>query len=343
MMIKLGMIGCGMIANHHAPFLQELDGLDVTICCDLIEEKAATLAEVVGAESCTDYREVLDSVDAVWVCTEPFNRAEIVCDAAAAGKDIFTEKPVALNLADADRMIAAARDAGVIYMLGYCLRFWQPYKFMHETFVSGELGDLVNIWTRRYMPIDFRGTWYGDQNLSGGVALDFGSHDIDWMQWIAGKVTRVFARTTRIREGSKADEHSQSLLTFESGAMGACDVTWLDTITESSLGLLGTKGSLLVGRDGKVVKRMVGDEADTVIEIEAAITIDPEGNLGRRDESGEIQAVASKGESIHRHFLRCIQERLTPLTDASTGRDALRTVLAIRESAETGRAVDLPT
>ena len=125
--------------------------------------------------------------------------------------------------------------------------------------------------------------------------------------------------------------------------MGACDVTWLDTITESSLGLLGTKGSLLVGRDGKVVKRMVGDEADTVIEIEAAITIDPEGNLGRRDESGEIQAVASKGESIHRHFLRCIQERLTPLTDASTGRDALRTVLAIRESAETGRAVDLPT
>ena len=339
-MIKLGVIGCGMMANHHAPFLQDLEGLDVTVCCDLIEEKAATLAETVNAESCTDYRQVLDSVDAVWICTEPFNRVEIVCAAAAAGKDIFTEKPVALNLPDAHRMIAAARDAGVIYMLGYCLRFWQPYKLMHRLFASGELGELVNIWTRRYMPIDFRGTWYGDQNLSGGVALDFGSHDIDWMQWIAGKVTHVFARTTRVRENAKADEHSAALLTFESGAMGACDVSWLDTIGESSLGMLGTKGSLLVGRDGKIVKKML-DEEEVIIDIGAATAIDPEGNLGQRDESGDIQAVEADGESIHQHFLRCLQERQTPLTDVATGREALRTVLAIRESAETGRSVDL--
>ncbi|MHC4986038.1 MAG: hypothetical protein ACYTFO_07775, partial [Planctomycetota bacterium] len=71
--------------------------------------------------------------------------------------------------------------------------------------------------------------------------------------------------------------------------------------------------------------------------------IDPEGNLRRRDSSGEIRDVITRGESIHQHFLRCLQERLTPLTEASTGRDALRTVLAIRESAETGRAIDLTT
>jgi len=91
-------------------------------------------------------------VDAVWVCTEPFNRREIVTTAAQAGKHIFTEKPVANTLADADAMIAAAHQAKVKYMLGYCLRFWQPYRLFRDTFMSGELGELTSCWMRRFMP-----------------------------------------------------------------------------------------------------------------------------------------------------------------------------------------------
>lgn len=339
-MIKLGLIGCGAMGHFHARNLAQHAGLELAVCCDLVEDRARVIAEEIGADWCTDYRQIFDQVDAVWVCTEPFNRVQVVTDAAAAGKHIFAEKPVALNLADADGMIEAARAAGVTYMLGYSLRFMQPYKFMRDTFASGELGDLVACWTRRYMPADMRDLWYGRQELSGGVALDFGSHDIDWLTWVGGPVRTVFAHTSRIREGAKADEHSQCMLVFQNGGAAHSDVTWWEAVNESSLGIVGTAGSLVVGRDGAVTRKMVGHE-ETTVEIASAMAVDPTGTLGRRDETGQIQQVEMQDESMYDHFIRCVQDGQTPATDAAIGREVLRTVLAVRQSAETGAAVDL--
>jgi predicted dehydrogenase len=339
-MIRLGMIGCGSMANYHSDFLKELPNVTITGCCDIVEDRATSLAEKMGCPACTDFRDLLDDVDAVWVCTEPFNRVEIVTTVAAAGKHVFTEKPVALNLADADAMIAACRDAGVKYMLGYCLRFWQPYRIMREIFESGELGDLINCWTRRYMPTDMRSMWYGKQELSGGVALDFGSHDIEWLMSLGGPVKTVFGQTHRIRENSQADEHSQCMLVFENGAMGASDVTWWETTDESSLGIVGTKGSLSVDASGVLTKKMVGAEP-VVIDVDSAMNIDMSGNLGKRDDAGTIQKADIDNETIHEHFIRCIEEDFVPATDASIGREVLAVVIALRESAASGKAIDL--
>ena len=339
-MIRLGMIGCGGMGSMHTRELHPLEQIDITVCCDLLADRAKDAAEFCQAQWCTDYREVFDKVDAVWICTEPFNRVEIVTAAAATGKHIFTEKPLALTLEDGDRMIAAAREAGVVYMLGYCLRYWQPYKLMRDMYVDGQLGELINCWTRRYMPADMRNLWYGDQELSGGVALDFGSHDVDWLMWIGGKVRSLFAQTARIRDGARADEHSQCMLIFENGGMAASDVTWMEAISESSLGVLGTRGSLLVGRDGVLKKKLVGED-EVTIDVASALAVDPTGKVGQRSEDGEIQAVEQMGESMYEHFVRCIQDGVTPETDAAVGRDVLQTVLAIRESAETGNAVTL--
>ncbi|MBM3263356.1 MAG: hypothetical protein FJY97_08020 [candidate division Zixibacteria bacterium] len=76
-------------------------------------------------------------------------------------------------------MIETVERTGVIMMIGYVLRFTHPFQILHETFSSGRLGRLVNCWTRRYMPFDTSQRWYGDQSKSGGVELDFASHDID--------------------------------------------------------------------------------------------------------------------------------------------------------------------
>jgi len=338
--MRLAIIGCGSMAGYHAPLLTAVPDIQITFCCDLVADKARALAETVGAGASTDFREALDAADAVWVCTEPFNRVEIVTAAAEAGKDIFTEKPIALNLADADTMIAAARKAGVIYMLGYCLRFWQPYRLVHDTFASGRLGDLVTCWTRRYMPADFRGSWYGKQDLSGGVALDFGSHDIDWLSWIGGPVASVFARTMRVRPNAQADEHVQCMLMFASGGTAQTDVTWWDAVNESSLGVVGTKGSMVVDRAGVVKEQLVGGD-EVTIDVASAMAVDPTGHVGQRDDDGQIQCVAAEGETIHEHFVRCVRGRLAPQTDAAIGREVLRVVLAVRESAETNQVVHL--
>lgn len=341
-MIKVGMIGCGGMGNAHAPALVKLPGVRVVGTCDLIEEKARAMAERNGIDRyCTDYRDLLPDVDAVWVCTEPFNRVEIVTTCARAKKHVFTEKPVARSLADADKMIAAAKKAKVKYMLGYCLRFWQmPYVVVHDIFASGELGDLVSCWMRRFMPMD-PPSWYAFQEKSGGAMLDFGSHDIDWLRWVGGDVKTVFGRTSRTRKTAKADDHGAAMLVFKKGGFATVEDSWFAHTGDSSLGLVGTKGSIVMGNDGKVRKRIGHAGPEQIVEGDSVTAVDPKGNVGRKDGEGRIRKVVSLNETIQEHFFRCIRDDVEPLTSGADGRKTLLTVMALWESARTGKAVEV--
>jgi predicted dehydrogenase len=337
-MLKLGLIGCGGMGSHHARVFGKMPNVSVAGVCDIVEEKARKVGQDLDTKWCVDYRDLLGDVDAVWVCTEPFNRLEIVTTSAKAGKHVFAEKPICLSLEDADQMIAAAEDANVKFMLGYVLRFRNPYKLMHDTFVSGELGELVTCWTRRFMPADMSNRWYGWQGKSLGVTLDFGSHDIDWLRWIGGDVQTIFAKTFRVRPTIHADEHGQALMLFKSGGMGTCDVSWSSYLTESSVGIVGTKGAMIVGRDGKVRKK-VGDGEEQILDVDSVVSVDPEGNLARAANGG--QGEINRQETIQEHFIRCVEEDLEPLTAARDGRKTLATILALQESARSGQAVDV--
>ena len=341
-MIKVGIIGCGGMGSAHGGVLAELPNVQVVGTCDLVAERARSLAEKIGiGRHGTDFRELLGDVDAVWVCTEPFNRVEVVTTCAKAGKHIFTEKPICRSLADADTMIAAARKAKVKYMLGYCLRFWQPYRILHDTFASGELGDLVSCWTRRFMPWDPSDRWYGWQDKSGGAMLDFGSHDVDWLRWIGGDVRTVLGKTFKVRETMHADEHGAALLVFKSGGIATVEDSWCAHLGESSVGVVGTKGTMLVGLDGKVRKRIGHAGQEQVVDVQAAMAVDPEGNVGKKDDRGAIRRVAARNETIQEHFFRCIEEDIEPLTPAEEGRKTLMTIMALWESARTGKSVEV--
>ncbi|MGD0090802.1 MAG: Gfo/Idh/MocA family oxidoreductase [Planctomycetota bacterium] len=341
-MIRVAIIGCGGMGNAHAPALVKLPNVQVVAACDLIPEKAKSLAEKNGIGRCaTDFHELLPDVDAAWVCTEPFNRLDIVMACAQAGKHIFTEKPLCRRLEDGDKMIAAARKARVKYMLGYCLRFWpMPYGLMHDTFARGELGGLVSCWMRRFMPWNPQ-RWYAKQENSGGVMLDFGSHDVDWLRWVGGDVKTVCGKTFRVREGAQCDEHGAALLIFKNGGVATVEDSWSAQMSESSIGILGTKGAMMVGNDGKVRKRIGWDGQEQILDGDSALAIDPSGNLGKRDASGAIQKVAAKAESIQEHFFRCIEENIEPRTSAEEGRKTMLTVMALWEAVRTGKAIEV--
>jgi len=341
-MVKVGIVGCGGIGRHHAKALAEMGNVRVVAVCDVIRQRADRLAEMAKCRAVTDYRELLDDVDAVWICTEPAVRVELISAIAAAGKHIFCEKPIALNIAEADEIIRIVDAAGVKFMLGYVLRFTEPFRLLRKIFATGELGRLVNCWTRRYMVMDPRKTWHNQQEASGGVALDFGSHDIDWLMWIGGSVKTVFARADRVRYDVHSDEHAQSMLAFAGGGMANCDVSWLDTAGESSIGIIGSEGSIIVDRAGTVRKKMVGEQ-ESQIKIDGAMSVKPDGDFEkvRSESDGEMSIAAT--ETIQEHFVRCIEEDIPPSVTARAGRDVLRTVLAINESARTGKAVNVGT
>ena len=312
--MNIGIIGCGGMGTHHANVISSMEDATLAGVVDAIGEKATTLAKELETEAYTDFHDLIPHVDGVMICTRPLERMDIVLDCANSGTHVFAEKPIALDLACADKMIDATNRAGVIFMLGYVLRFTEPFRVIRDTLASGELGRLVTCWSRRYMPFDASSRWYGDQSQSGGVALDFASHDLDWLRWVGGDVRRVFGQVDRVRSGMQADDHVHALLTFEKG-LGAVDCSWAAGIGGTSIGLVGSAGSMMVSEDNTIRKK-VGDGEEEVI-------------------------VPETGETIQEHFVRCVRDGATPTVTGQDGRDVLAMVLAIQESSRTGEAVAL--
>ena len=321
-MIKIGIVGCGGMGTHHAKVLAGMEGVRVVGVCDTIREKADKLAHLVGTESYTTYHDLLPEIDAAWICTPPSHRCDVVLACAQERKDIFAEKPLALNLDEADQMIRATREAGVKFMIGYVLRYTQPYKYLHDVLALGKLGRLVNCWTRRYMPIDMTNRWYGDQAKSGGVLLDFGCHDMDLLYWLGGAVRTVFARFDRVRDTIRADEHAQVLMAFAKGGMATTDVSWSAYLSESSIGVTGSNGTVILDRTGTVRQKINGSDEEVV-------------------DTAKVDAGAEPNETLHAHFVRCIEQDIDPLTSGEQARDVLAIILAAQESGRTGVSVDL--
>jgi predicted dehydrogenase len=155
---------------------------------------------------------------------------------------------------------------------------------------------------------------------------------------VGGPVKTVFSQAARVREGVGSDEQSQSILVFAGGGMGCCDVSWVESVRESSIGIVGTKGSLAVGRDGKLYKRMVG-EKEQELEVQASLSVDPQGNIGVSATDGGVEVVEQRNETIQAHFIRCVEEDTRPRITAAEGKRVLQTVLAINESARASQSV----
>lgn len=330
-MFRLGIIGCGGMGNGHANIMSKFDDVKIVAACDIIKERADALAEKFGAKSFTDFKDLLDEVDVVCDAVVPLARPEVVIGCANAGKAIFSEKPLSLKMSDADRIVEAVERNGVTFMTDYVLRFTNPYRAVHEVFESGELGRLVNVWTRRYMPIDMRGRWYGEDEQSGGVAVDFMSHDVDQLRWFGGKAKTVFATVDRVRNGINSDEHAHATVVFEQGT-GTSDVSWCSPASMGTFGVVGSLGSVIVDGSGKVRKRIEGQD-EVVLDVNAKTETDLKGVIQKDS--------ASRTETVQQHFFRCLREGKTPLVNVHEARETLRVVSAAKESARLGKSVDL--
>jgi predicted dehydrogenase len=323
-MLKVGVVGCGSRGTGHAAKLRAIPGVELAWVCDLIRERADALAAAHGVRALYDFRQGLDGVEVIWDATRPWERCEIAEAVAAAGKHIFSEKPIALDLPAADRYIAAIERAGVRNAFCYTLHFWHPYRLAKALFARGDFGRLVNVWTRRYKTVDMRPLWYGDQSLSGGVMLDFQSHDLDMLLWFGGQPRSVFAQVDRLREGSRADEHSQVMVLFADG-MGSSDCSWGAQVSTTSFGVVGTRGCLLADPSGQVHLKLDGREP---LDLAPGV---PVPDLG----------LQISEESCEQHFIRCLIEDREPIVTAQRAREVLRLVLAAQDSARAGASVSL--
>ncbi len=190
--IKVGIIGCGGIANNkHMPALKRLGIIDMVAFCDIEEPRAQKACEQYGASDAriyTDYRELLrdERITAVHVLTPNRSHADITVDSLYAGKHVLCEKPMAKTTADAKRMLEAARQTGKILTIGYQNRFRADSIYLKRSCEDGELGEIyyakAHAIRRRAVPT--WGVFLNEYEQGGGPLIDIGTHALDLTLWM---------------------------------------------------------------------------------------------------------------------------------------------------------------
>ena len=191
-LIKIGIIGCGGIANgKHMPALAKVEDAEMVAFCDIIPERAEKAAKEFGtpdAKVYTDYRELLKdkTIDVVHVCTPNRSHSFITVDALEAGKHVMCEKPMAINSAEAQKMLDAAKRTGKKLSIGYQNRFRDDSLYLKKEAEDGTFGDIyfakATAIRRRAVPT--WGVFLNEYEQGGGPLIDIGTHALDLTLWM---------------------------------------------------------------------------------------------------------------------------------------------------------------
>jgi len=209
-MLKVGIVGMGMMGGIHANQYAKLAGVELAAVADVLPERLESKNMVTG--NISEGEQTLDlsrvsrysdaseliakaDVDIVDVCLPTDLHADYTVEALNAGRHVLCEKPMALSLADADRMIEAARNAQRTLMIAQCIRFWPEYEFLRDTVRSGKLGKLLSLFLTRIgaLPTWSARSWFSDPARSGGPLYDLHIHDVDYVNYLLGVPDRVQA------------------------------------------------------------------------------------------------------------------------------------------------------
>jgi len=199
--VRIGVIGAtgrGMLAkNWHQP-----EGRSIVVgAADVSDEALATFRRQVNPDGfvTNDYRELLDrpDIDAIAVTSPDFTHEQYVCEAFAAGKHVFTEKPMAITTEGCDRMLRAWVESGNYFMVGFNMRYMNIFRVMKDAVDAGLIGEVKVVWVRHFVAHGgewYYHDWHGSSRNSTGLLLQKASHDIDMIHWITGKyATKVVA------------------------------------------------------------------------------------------------------------------------------------------------------
>ena len=257
--VRIGIVGIGNMSKVHVAHVRRLPNTELAAICDRRVDKLAVTSDRNGIASFSNYIQMLDSVemDGVIIATPHYDHPQMTLDAFARGIHVLVEKPIAVHVKDAQRMIAAYHQAKeispkLVFAAMFMQRtygFWRKIKAMID---AGELGQLIRTtwiitdWFRTqhyYDSGDWRATWSGE---GGGVLINQCPHNLDLYQWLVGMPTRVhgfvsFGKHHQI----EVEDEVTACFVHENGMVGHFITTTGESPGTNRLEIVGEKGKLV--------------------------------------------------------------------------------------------------
>jgi UDP-N-acetyl-2-amino-2-deoxyglucuronate dehydrogenase len=339
--LRFALLGCGNIARKHAHALHEyLADAEIGAFIDLDISRAREFSAKYGAPAFSTVREMMqaigDDIDVFSVLTPSGTHCANVVDLAAYGRPIVVEKPMALRLDDADRMIEACERHGAKLFVVHQNRYNLPIIKAREAFEQGRFGRLVLgtirlRWTRDQAYYDseaWRGTWAHD----GGVFMNQAVHHIDMLSWFMGHIESVRSMAATRLVNIECEDTGVAIIRFNSGALGVLEATTATRPAdlEGSISILGERGSVVIG--GFFMNELVTWSFD-------------------HEQPGDTEVVQKYGKNpphlgynlseYLRDVILSIRTKKPALVDGLEGRKSLELVTALYESVETNSDVQV--
>ena len=342
-MLGVALLGCGRIAVRHAQLLSsgEIAGAKLVCVCDIDKSRAESFGKKHNVPYFVDLdsmmKECSDKIDIVSILTPSGCHAQNTLEVAPYKKHIIVEKPMALTLEDADKMIEACDKFGIRLFVVKQNRYNLPVQKLREALEAGRFGKIVMgsvrvRWCRDnayYKQASWRGTWAQD----GGVFTNQASHHIDLLEWMLGDVESVFAKSRTALSDIETEDTGVAVLKFKNGALGVIEAT---TATrpkdlEGSLSILGELGSVEIG--GFAVNEIKHWNFTNAMESDKEIM-----------EKYSVNPPNVYGFGHKEYYLHVVDSILNgtkALVDGLEGRKSLELIVAMYESIETGKEVFL--
>jgi UDP-N-acetylglucosamine 3-dehydrogenase len=333
--IHLAVIGAGLIGSLYSRIITQTRGVKLLAVCDVVEERAETLAtelhtNAYGGNRCQNIFRDFPELDGVLVCTSEAFHLDPALASLEYGKHLFVEKPLASDGESARRLVAAAQGIPVVTMVGYSLRFDPRYYLMKQAVSKSEIGEIIQIYARRTPSVAAL------ERIQARVELPFwvGVHDLDMMRWITGsEFCLVYAQGTSIDfHGRCIQAAIHSNLKFKNGVIAVLENSWrmasvsAQQQSTAHFKVQGTKGEIEVKSHEQGVTIMRNGEMynpDTVYMPELYGTI--------------IGVYRNQIE----HFVTCIRENRSSGIPFEDGLAGVLAAEAILRSVELGKEISI--
>jgi predicted dehydrogenase len=339
--VGIGFLGAGSIADYHLAGLAAAGGNAVRVIAARTTERAAAVAKRHGIpEVVTDWRAVLDrrDVDAVVIATPDDTHCEIACAAAAAGKAVLLQKPMARSVAEGVRVIRAARGAGVFLQASFMHRYFEEVVRVRELLADSRAGPVLSVRMRNATPgPDWNDWFFFKAKVGGGVVMQLGVHGIDVLRHILGDIATVSATiATRLAERRLADgriirpdneDHALATYRFASGALASHEMSFAER----------------AGTDRFAMEIFCADATLSLRGIRGLLAVYAPGITGRSEFVEFDLPQRAFGQRHHADFLDRVRGRLPPDTTAEDGLAGLLVAATIYRSAEGGTVERVPT